>query len=261
MKRIWQILNILSVAFALFMNYIVGAQIIDVPAINEVSDTYATLLTPATYAFSIWSLIYFLLIVLAVYQAWDFFKPDRKNSLPMKLGPSFILANIGNALWTYVFVSGLIGLSVIILLGMVAALFLSLKRLDIATHDAPIKTILFVWWPLMFYAGWILVASIVNVASWLASIGIQIGPFAALAVLAVLCSLLLVLLYTRNLRELVVASTWGLIAIGVHLLQSDESVVAVTSAFTVSSILLTATAVHGYMNRHKNVLRYVKELA
>ena len=256
MKRIWQILNILSVAFALFMNYIVGAQIIDVPAITEVSDAYATLLTPATYAFSIWSLIYFLLIVLAVYQAWDFFKPDRKNSLPMKLGPSFILANIGNALWTYVFVSGLIGLSVIILLGMVAALFLSLKRFDIATYDAPIKTIIFVWWPLMFYTGWVLVASIVNIASWLASIGITLGPFNVLTILILLCNLLLVLLYTRNLRELVLASTWGIVAVGVHLLQSGESLVATTAAFTVSLLLLAATAMHGYANRHRNILKY-----
>lgn len=254
MKRTWQILNILSVAFALVMNYLVGAQVIDVPSINEVSDQYATLLTPASYAFSIWSLIYLLLVVFAVYQARDLFRPNDDNKIPEKTGPYFILANIGNGLWTYVFVSDLIGLSVIILVGMVLSLFMLLRRLDIALFDAPFRTILCVWWPLMIYTGWVLVASVVNIASWLDSLGIPLSPFIAGIVLIALCAVLLMLLFTRNVRELVLASTWGIIAIGVGRIGSEDGQRVMVAAFAVGLVLLTFSALHAYQNRSRNIL-------
>lgn len=260
MKRTWQILNVLSVVFALGMNFIVGAQLIDVPSIGSMSDKYATLLTPATYAFSIWSLIYLLLVVFAIYQARDIFKPDNKNDLPGKIGPYFMLANIGNALWTYIFVSDFIGLSVLVLIGMVAALFLLLRRLDIAMFVAPVRTTLFVWWPLMFYTGWVLVASVVNIASWLASLDITLSPFVAGVTLIVLCGVLLTLLYTRNLRELLLASAWGIIAIGVQQMQSQDGQMVMITAFTAGLILLLTSAAHGYQNRHQNIIASIRKV-
>lgn len=257
MKRFWQILNILSVVVALVLNAVVGAQLIDVPSIAEISDRYATLLTPATYAFSIWSVLYLLLIVLAVYQARDFFQPSVTNSIPMKIGPYFILANIGNAVWTYIFVSDYIGFSVLILVGMVASLLALLYRLDIAMHEPPLRHLLFVWLPLMLYTGWVLVASVVNIASWLASIGIILGQFTAMAVLVALCCVLLALLYFRNVRELVIASTWGIAAIGVQAIDSDKNLLVTTSSFTVTAVLLLAVAIHAYINRRKNLLKYL----
>jgi len=257
MKRTLQILNALSVVFALVMNIIVGARLINVPSIGEVSDRYATLLTPATYAFSIWALIYLLLIVFAVYQARDLFKPKENNTLPHRLGPYFILANIGNGLWTYIFVSDFIGTSVLVLLGMVATLFLAMRRLNIAMYSAPLRTVICVWWPLMIYTGWVLVASVVNIASWLASLGITIDQFAIFIILTVLCNLLLVLLYLRNVRELVLASTWGIAAIGVRAVQMNEGTLVITTIFTVSAVLLIASAVHAFINRRSNMLVYV----
>jgi hypothetical protein len=254
MKQVWQILNILSVIFAIAMNYLVSTQVFHVASIKDVSDKYATLLTPATYAFSIWGLIYFLLIIFATYQARDLSKPSVGNKLPNRAGPYFTLANIGNALWTYVFVKDFIGLSVIILLGMVVSLFILLYRLNIAMYNAQARTIVFVWWPLMLYAGWVIVASIVNIASWLASLGITLSPFAVLAVLILFCGALLTLLFTRNVRELVLASSWGIVAIGVQQAQPDGNLVVSTAAFTVGALLLFASAVHAYVNRRHNIL-------
>lgn len=258
MKRTWQVLNILSVAFALVMNYLVGAQVLDVPSINEVSDRYATLLTPASYAFSIWSLIYLLLVVFAVYQARDLFKPSSKNDLPEKLGPYFVLANIGNALWTYVFVSDLIGLSVVILVGMAVSLFVSLYRLNIAMKNASPRTVLCVWWPFMIYTGWVVVASVVNVASWLSSLDIALSPFVAGVTLILLCGALITLLYMRNLRELLLAAAWGIFAIGVQQVGSEEGQLIMVAAFTVGFALLITSAVHAYQNRNENMVGYIK---
>lgn len=257
MKRTWQILNFLSVGFALAMNFIVGAQMIDVASIKEVSDTYATLLTPATYAFSIWGLIYTLLVVFAVYQARDLLTPDKDNDLPEKMGPYFILANIGNGLWTYIFVSNLIGLSVVVLLGMVAALFLLLRQLNIAMFTASIKTTLFVWWPLMLYTGWVLAASVVNVASWLISRGITLSESTSAAIIVSFGVALLALLYVRNLRELVLASLWGVVAVGVMQLQTAESHTVMITAFTASGVVLIASVIHAYQNRRENLIGHI----
>ena len=53
------------------------AQVLDLPSVAVISEKYATLLTPAGYAFSIWSLIYVLLVVSVVYQARDVFRPNK----------------------------------------------------------------------------------------------------------------------------------------------------------------------------------------
>ncbi len=246
MKRLYQIGNILSLGFALVMNFLVGVQILAVPSIGEVSDRYATLLTPATYAFSIWSLIYVLLVAFVVYQARDMFKPDKGNNLPQKMGVYFIIASILNGLWTYVFVSGYILVSVGILIGIVVSLFVILYRLDIARDTPTLKTAALVWWPLLIYAGWVTVACVVNVASWLKSIDIELAPIAAVAILSALFVGLIYLLVRRNMRELLLASAWGITAIGVQQLQiNDRFTLVAVSAFTVAALLVVAVLAHG----------------
>lgn len=247
MKRLWQISNILSLIFALVMNILVGAQLLNLPSIVEISDTFATYLTPAGYAFSIWSVIYLLLIGFVIYQARDFIVPNKNNQLPQKIGPYFIIASICNGLWTYVFVSGYISLSVVILLILTTSLYVILWRLKIALTNPPLRTLAFVWWPLLLYTGWVTAASVVNIASWLASLGVIISPYAALLVIVVLGAALLGLLIMRNVRELVLASTWAIIAIGVE--QTSDNQLVMTAAFMVSALLLMSIAVHVYANR------------
>jgi hypothetical protein len=254
MKRLWQLGNILALFFALVANFLVGAQLLSLPSINEISDKYATYLTPAGYAFSIWSLIYILLIVFVVYQARDMLRSRSENNLPQTVGPFFIIASICNGLWTYVFVSEMVGLSVVILLLLTVSLYVLLWRLKIAVDDPPIKTIICVWWPLMIYAGWVTVASVVNIASWLESLNVTLTPLFASAVLIGLGGILGTLLITRNVRELLLACAWGIAAIGVQQIQVSGSQVVLIVALTVAGLLFIAVCIHAYMNRHSNSL-------
>lgn len=250
----WQIGNALSLLFALVANYLVGAQILNLPSINEISDKYATYLTPAGYAFSIWSLIYVLLAVFVVYQMRDIFKPLKENALPQIVGPWFIIANICNGLWTYIFINELVWLSVGILLLLSASLYVLLWRLKIATDNPPIKTIFYVWWPLMIYTGWVTVASVVNIASWLESLHITLTPLFANVILIGLGVILLILLVKRNVRELLLACIWGIAAIGVQQVQPSGSQTVAIVAFSTASLLLAAVVFHGYVNRQSNLL-------
>lgn len=252
MKRALQTGNILALVFALVANFLVGAQILALPSINEISDKYASVLTPATYAFSIWSLIYTLLVLFVIYQARDLFKPRKENTLPERVGPWFIIASICNGLWTYVFVNEWIALSVIILLVLTVSLYIVLWRLRIALDNTSAKTIGFVWWPLMLYTGWVTVASVVNIASWFTSIGFPISPLVASIILVLLTVALLVLLITRNTRELLLACIWGITAIGSLQMQSEATQLVGIAAFTVASMLLIAVAIHAFANVRSN---------
>lgn len=254
MKRFWQLANIFALAFALFANGVVGAQLLSLPSINDVSDSYATFLTPAGYAFSIWSVIYALLIVFVVYQARDLFRPRKENVLPQKVGPFFIVASVCNGLWTYVFVNDLIGLSVVILLTLTVSLYILLYRLRIAIDNPPFSVIFCVWWPLLLYTGWVTIASIVNVASWFDSLGLVINAVAASGVIVIAGAILAGLLYKRNVRELLLACSWGIAGIGLNQGESSDGKIVAFTAFATVSVLLVLIAIHGYMNRQSSPL-------
>lgn len=249
-KRLLQCGSLLSVVFAIVANYLVASGVVGTTSISEVSGRLATPLTPASYAFSIWSLIYLLIAVFAVYQARDIINPDPANKLPESTAIPFIIANLANGIWTYVFVNDWIGLSVLVLLTLNAALFVMIHRLGIAVEVTQVKAVVCVWWPIMIYAGWTLVANVVNIAAWLASHDITIGTVPSAITILVLGVALAVALFTRNVRELVLASTWGIIAIGVR--ATDESTGVAVTAFAASAVLVALTAYHGWTHRQHN---------
>lgn len=250
MKKLWQIGNILSLAFALIANFLVGAQILDVQAINEISDKYATLLTPATYAFSIWSLVYALLIVFVIYQARDIANGKSSNTLPQKIGPYFIIASICNGLWTFIFVKEWIALSVLVLVILTISLYRLIWRVGVGVADAKRREIMFVWWPLLLYAGWVTVATVVNIASWMASRGLTPSALLCAVLLIALTAALCWLLARRSVRELLLASAWGIAAIGVQQAKLGESSLMMVVSFACALILLLAISRHAYKNRN-----------
>ena len=244
MKRTWQIGNVLALVFALVANFLTGAQILDLPPIGEISDRYATYLTPAGYAFSIWTLIYLLLIVFAGYQARDLRDPRDDNDIPQLIGPLFIVAGICNGLWTYVFVQEWVGLSVVVLLTLTASLYAALWRLGVGTKRPSTKDFLMVWLPLMLYTGWVTAASIVSIATYLDSREVTVSPLASIVVIAVLTVALLTLLFARNLRELLLSCAWALAAIGLRQIQLSQSTPVAIVALVCAGILVLAMLVH-----------------
>jgi hypothetical protein len=161
------------------------------------------------------------------------------------MGPLFFISSIMNGLWTYVFVTDQLFLSVIVINILALCLYLLIAKLRIAVRVPTLKEALLVWWPILIYTGWVTVAAVVNIASLLQANGVGINALVAIAVLIILAAALLILLAFRNVRELLFASAWGITAIGVQQLStSGDSFVAVT-AFTIAAILLAACIIHG----------------
>ena len=118
---------------------------------------------------------------------------------------------------------------------------------------------LFVWWPITFYFGWIILASVVNISALLVSLnlGLQAGvtELLAIVVLVVATIIYLTLLAKRNLREAALVGIWGFIAIAVKQMEANESV-AYTSII-LALILTLVTGRHAWRNRETTPIKKI----
>jgi len=125
--------------------------------------------------------------------------------------------------------------------------------------DAPVRIIAFVWWPIVIYLGWIVVATVTNIAAFLVSINFDSGFISAstwtivLITAAVFIYLFLVLY--RNMREAAMVGVWALIAIAVRQWQVHEGIVI--AALAGAGILLAVVSRHGFKSVETNLDKYL----
>ena len=95
--------------------------------IGEVSAQYDNLFTPAGYAFSIWGLIFLSLIGYAAFQVRRAFFSKKTDEFILQTRFWFALTNILNASWVVAFSYDFVGLSVLIMLGILIFSMLEMK--------------------------------------------------------------------------------------------------------------------------------------
>lgn len=251
MKKVLQISNIISLLIAIFVNYFVNAKQAGTPSISEISARYDTLLTPAGYAFGIWGLIYLGLIIFAVYQSISLFNKKYDNNYVSDIGWWFVLANLANAVWVVAFTNNQIGLSVLIIILLLFSLLKIVFNTNMERWDAPGSIIGFLWWPISLYFGWIVVATIVNIAAWLTSTGWDGAPLSpdswAIIILIIAGIIFVYMTWNRNMREAANVGVWGIIAIGVK--NWGENDLVAYSSIIVAIIIFISASAHGYKNR------------
>ena len=244
------IINTLSLLYALIMNGLAGSSVFNGKTVGSVSSQYATLFAPAGYAFAIWGLIYLLLIVFVGYQWYAWFKQREDNELK-QAGIWFALGNIANGTWIVAWLGEYLGISVILIFLMLFSLVMLTVKLRLEIWDASVRIIAFVWWPVCFYLGWIIVASVANVAVYLVSLNWQGGFLSeagwTIVMITVATIIYLLLIRYRNMREAALVGVWALIAIAVKQWQVNQDIV--TTAIIGSVILFAAISWHGYKNR------------
>jgi len=242
--------NTLSLAFALVLNALAGSSVFGGRTVGEISARYDTLIAPAGYAFAIWGIIYLLLLLFIGYQ-WYAWLRDREDTALKQAGYWFTLANIANGLWIVAWLNEYLGISVLLIFILLLSLIMLTLRLRMEIWDAPLRTIVFVWWPLCIYLGWIVVASVANVAGYLVSLEWQGGflsPPAWTVVLIILAMVIyLLLVFVRNMREAALVGVWAFIAIAVRQWSVYDEIVF--AALLAGGILLIVISWHGYKNR------------
>ncbi len=148
MKNKWIWLNWLGFVFTIAVNALDGGKT------GRISDTIMTYFKPAGYAFSIWGLIYLVLLVWLIMQTIPKFK---EHDIAKKIGPWFLISCLFNAGWIVTFSYKLFPLSVVVIAGLLISLIVIYSKIDRETKALRFKL------PFSLYLGWVSVATIANI--------------------------------------------------------------------------------------------------
>ena len=113
MKKTLQIANIIAFVATVFINYLSNTGAINGTTIGDVSDSMKNLFTPAGYAFSIWGLIYVMLLGFVIYQSRSLFTKVRDDVFVLQTGWWFVLSCFANMMWILFWLYGFIEFSIL----------------------------------------------------------------------------------------------------------------------------------------------------
>jgi translocator protein len=186
MKKIFYTLNLLqsiSLVVVIYVNYLANSLPINGMTTGELSALYPNYFVPAGVTFSIWGIIY-LLLVLYIIKSW-FVTPGESGQVKSNRYIWFILSGAGNAGWILAWHYKFIWLS----MGLMLLLLYSLIRLYLITRSDhwPLRV------PVSVYFGWITVATIANATALLVSLDWK-GGFIGEPVWAILLMIIAVVL-------------------------------------------------------------------
>lgn len=163
-RRVLMVANIVTFIVTVVVNGLANALPINGQQTGEISNRFDVLFVPANYVFAIWGLIYLGLAAFVVYQAL----PAQQNSRRLqRIGWLFALSNIANALWILLWHYEYFALTVLVMLGLLFSLITIYLRLEIGRTRVVGAERWFVDAPFSLYLGWITVATIANVTSYL----------------------------------------------------------------------------------------------
>jgi len=166
MRQSLKILNALSLAVTIIVNYLSNTGFFNGKTIADVSDKYVNYFTPAGFTFSIWGLIYLGLIAFIIYT----FTKNAKEHVITRTGWWFIISCIANCSWIVAWLYDYTGLSVLILFIQLICLLAIIVKNYMGTRSASFSERCFVWIPFSLYGGWLTVALIADVAAYLTKI-------------------------------------------------------------------------------------------
>lgn len=253
MIRTLQISNILAFLTTLVMNYLSNTGIFNNSTMATVSAKYQNLFTPAGYAFSIWGVIYLALAGFIIYQSKGLFGNAVPHAVVKKIGWLFVLSCLANCLWIICWLYDYTGLSVLVMVTLLASLCAIVLKTRMELDLIPLKRVAFEWWPFAMYLGWICVALIANTAAYLTKIqwagfGFTDKTWTLIMILAAVVINIL-LIWFRNLRESAAIGAWGLAAVAVANHHKVQDIFYAAVAATL--LLLLNAGVHAYLNRGK----------
>lgn len=132
---------------------------------SEITNRLEVLFTPAGYVFSIWSLIYVLLVIWLI----TIYRKVKENRFKGKVGILFIISCIFNIAWLFSWHYEQFILSIIVmffLLFTLIGIYLQYKNTEKGLSER---------FPFSFYLAWISVATIANVSYVLKHHGVDLG--------------------------------------------------------------------------------------
>lgn len=201
-----------------------------------ISDKYPTVLTPADYAFSIWSVIYIGLIAFSFYQLLP------GNLVRFRMVRSlYIVSCVLNCAWIYFWHREQIGVCLLIIVALLATLIFILVQFK---RYGPESGPLFTKSVFGIYAGWVTAATLVNFAVLLKYLGIDLQPggWNALGALCIFFAAALAVVVRLKLQNYLypLAIAWAATAIAMK--QSGNTAIVIAAAVCVIVCLVMAVS-------------------
>ncbi len=153
-----KIANIVLFGLMVVMNYLANALPLNDKTTGELSAQYPNLFVPAGITFSIWGVIYLLLLVFVILQ----FRRDNQQVIEA-IGWAFALSSLFNALWIVAWHYEKLALSLLIMLGILVSLIYIGNKIQ---HLPPG----FIKAAFGIYLGWICIATIANITAVLVAV-------------------------------------------------------------------------------------------
>lgn len=157
--------NLVMLGITLVVNFLGATGKINGTSQAEVSNSYQTLITPAGFTFSIWSVIYTLLVISMITLLVKS-KDSYYTQVIERMSPLLWLSYLTNIIWIVLFSYRLVGLSTIFIFAYLFSLSGILIQLKNITQER--QWLLGLTFGLN--TGWLFIASVVNVAAFLIKI-------------------------------------------------------------------------------------------
>lgn len=142
-----------------YVNYLANSLPINGKTTGQLSEAYPNLFVPSGIAFSIWGIIYLLLVIYCVVQ----FLPASKE-MAVRISWLFMISCAFNGLWIVAWHYQKLPLSLLIMVGLLVSLVL----INIQIKDLPMGVLKAAFG---IYLGWICIATIANVTALLVNSG------------------------------------------------------------------------------------------
>jgi hypothetical protein len=167
--------NLIAIIAAFGINVFANIAPVNGLSIGDISNRFFSevQIIPANYAFAIWGLIYLGLISFGIYQVLP---AQRDNPHLRQIGYFLVLASLAQIVWIFLFEYQRFVLSLVAMLVILLPLIAIYWRLRIGEQRVSRQEKWLVHVPLSIYLAWISVATIVNVAIALYSLGWQGEP-------------------------------------------------------------------------------------
>lgn len=214
---------------------------------GQISDKYPVLFTPASYVFSIWSLIYLGLLAFSVFQL---LKPRFSDASYNQTRILFLVNLVLNSIWIIAWHYDYLLVSLLIMVGLLLTLIGIYQTESIGQKPVDRQRKWLVHAPFSLYLGWISVATIANAAIVLYSLkwnGFGIAPIHWTIIMMVVATILGVISLKLR-RDYIFAGVivWALIGIGV---KNGAIQPILTTAIITAGLLGLDTLATGLMHR------------
>ncbi|CAN5478210.1 tryptophan-rich sensory protein [soil metagenome] len=203
---------------------------------DVISDKYPTVLTPAGWAFSIWSVIYIGMLAFSVYQLLS------DNLARFRAVRSvYIVSCLLNCAWIYFWHRDQIGICLILIFALLLTL---IGLLYLFRRPGSDVGPLFTKTPFGIYAGWVTAATLVNFTVFLKSVGVGMSPtgWNILGVTFLAFAAGLAVIVRLQLKSYLYALAIAWAATGIAIKQSGNTAIVVAGSICVIVCLVMAVS-------------------